>query len=431
MIYYFQALLLTFIEALCCTMFFSTFCKSRYEKLERKNISLFLGLFVGFTGIAFIRYDLYLVKALCCIVWIGVIMGWKYETTRIQRFFLAAVYYGMIIFIDRTVLVCLEQSGIVLDNAMNPVRATLYALLCKNILFLVIFMLNRRYQTMGSLSVVNEREWIKLLFFPVLSNLCMAAFATSDNPNEREVLLVSFSFLFLNFMLFYIIEDIVKGEEEKREAQQFRERAKSQLAMYQYMSDTYIRQREQMHDVHNHLLCLQGLLHSGRYEEAERYLNRYQGSWVEEADYINTNHAVINSILNQKYREAKRQGIAMALAVNDLHAVTVKDEDIVVILSNILDNAIEACAGLQAGSRIIRLKCRLEKGKLEISCQNPVGHAVIPENGGYATSKADREQHGIGLKNVKSAVDKYYGEDICCCINGFFTHSVTLPPVIE
>lgn len=426
MTYYLQAFLLTFIEALCCTMFFDTFCKKKYPKQSWKNIGLFVLLFFGFVGISLIHYQMYFVKALACIVLMGIVMGWKYEVGTIQRFFLSAIYYCLLILIDRVVFVCLEQNGVRLDNTVNPVRATLYALLCKNILLLGIFILNRRYKAVGSLSMVQEKEWIKLLFFPIVSNICMAVFAMSDNPNGKGVLLVAFSFLFLNFLLFNIIEDIVKNEEEKREVQQFRERAKSQLSMYQYMADIYMEQRKQLHDVHNHLLCLQGLLNSGKYDEANRYLNQYQGNWVEEADYINTNHAVINSILNQKYKTAKQHGIAMVLAVNDLHDIDILDEDIVVILSNILDNAIEACENLKEIPKIIRLKCWKEKEKLMISCQNPVNKEVTLENDNYVTNKEDKEKHGIGLKNVKSAVEKYHGEDICCYLNGHFTHSIII-----
>lgn len=424
--YYMQAFLLTFIEALCCTVFFNTFCERKYAKRSWKNMGLFVMMFVGFIGIAFIPYQMYFIKALICIGLIGCVMGWKYEADKLQCFFLAAIYYVLLILIDRVVLVFLEQNGIKMDNTLNPVRATLCALLCKNTLVFVIFLLNKRYKTVGKLSVIHGNEWLKLLIFPIVSNVCMAVFAMSNNPNGREALLVAFSFLFLNLLLFDMIEDIIKKEEEKRENQQFRERAKTQFEMYKYMADSYTEQRKQFHDVHNHLLCLQGLLSSGKYDEAGKYLNQYRGNLVEEADYINTNHAVINSILNQKYKMAKQQGIAIVLAVNDLHDIDVLDEDIVVILSNILDNAIEACQNQTGVSKIIRLKCWKEKDRLLISCQNPVNKDRVLENGSYVTTKQDKEKHGIGLKNVKSAVEKYQGEDICCCFNGYFTHSIII-----
>lgn len=54
------------------------------------------------------------------------------------------------------------------------------------------------------------------------------------------------------------------------------------------------------------------------------------------------------------------------MSVNDLSGLTMKEEDIVTLLVNLLDNAMEACEKLDTG-RIIRLKMILEDGELTLS----------------------------------------------------------------
>lgn len=56
---------------------------------------------------------------------------------------------------------------------------------------------------------------------------------------------------------------------------------------------------------------------------------------------------IINAILNTKYQEAISKNIVFVFKVNDLSKIVIKDEDLVVILANLLNNAIEACENVR------------------------------------------------------------------------------------
>ena len=66
------------------------------------------------------------------------------------------------------------------------------------------------------------------------------------------------------------------------------------------------------------------------------------GNLSTELDYIKTNNVIIDAILNSKYKETLDKGIVFIFQINDLSGIKMRDEDIVVILSNLLNNAIEA-----------------------------------------------------------------------------------------
>lgn len=52
---------------------------------------------------------------------------------------------------------------------------------------------------------------------------------------------------------------------------------------------------------------------------------------------------IVDGILDTKYQEVKQKDVVLALKVNGLSNWSIADEYVVIILSNILDNALEAC----------------------------------------------------------------------------------------
>ena len=75
------------------------------------------------------------------------------------------------------------------------------------------------------------------------------------------------------------------------------------------MQRHYDQQRHFLHDYKNQLNCIQGLIDCGQITEASAYIARMTGSMRTQFGDINTNHAVVNIILNQKYQTAASLGL--------------------------------------------------------------------------------------------------------------------------
>ena len=86
---------------------------------------------------------------------------------------------------------------------------------------------------------------------------------------------------------------------------------------------------------------------------------------IDGREVIDVNNTVLNVVLNQKYRLAKSKDIALYFQVNDLSGLWMKDAGCDVIsLSNLLDNAIEACEKLDCNKVIRRRKtCKGKNNK--------------------------------------------------------------------
>ena len=116
----------------------------------------------------------------------------------------------------------------------------------------------------------------------------------------------------------------------------------------------------------------------------------------------------------------------MTMVSGDLSGLTISEEDIVTLLGNLLDNAIEACEKL-SGNKVIQFKMIIEEGQLVLSIRNTVKDAVKIEDNRIVTSKRDKSQHGIGLMNVDSVIRKNNGTSVLKCEDGWFSFAAMIP----
>ena len=77
------------------------------------------------------------------------------------------------------------------------------------------------------------------------------------------------------------------------------------------------------------------------------------------------------------------------------------------LFSNALDNAGEACRRLPEAAREVCVKSRAQKGLFCLEVTNPTVGAQ--KNLLLQTSKADKENHGFGLRSMKEVVERNHG----------------------
>lgn len=273
-------------------------------------------------------------------------------------------------------------------------------------------------------------EWVKFALLPLCSFIMLAALAAAFQytgaPEQAEVLaFLAIGLLGVNILVYFLLVNMIRRERKIREQEIFMLEARSRMERYQSISDNMEKQRKKAHDFQNQILCIEGLLQQKEYGRAQEYVKGLSGSISMEMDAINTNHTIVNAVLNTKYKEAEDKNIVFAVKVNDLAGVWMEDQDIVVILSNLLDNAIEAAQKCEK-KRVIKLKMVLEEDII-ISVKNT--YAKKPEivDGRLLTSKQEKEGHGIGTQNIIEAVEKYKGSYAVKAEDGEFLFSILIP----
>ncbi len=124
--------------------------------------------------------------------------------------------------------------------------------------------------------------------------------------------------------------------------------------------------------------------------------------------YSGSGILIVDSIINSKLTDAENQNIEVAASVKIPSDIEVDADDMVVILGNLLDNAIEACERVNS-HKYIKVSLKYKKGCLFINVRNSFDNVIEQINGEYITRKDNKALHGIGLKSVKAIIDKYNG----------------------
>ena len=124
---------------------------------------------------------------------------------------------------------------------------------------------------------------------------------------------------------------------------------------------------------------------------------------------------------------ARSQGVHVDIHVEYPKDCGIDPVDLCTILTNLLDNAIEACVKLPPETeRKITLTIRRIHQFIIIQIANSSMTAPVTKNGIIVTSKKNQSNHGWGLQNVKAAVEKYQGVMDFDYSNSVFTMNVML-----
>lgn len=178
------------------------------------------------------------------------------------------------------------------------------------------------------------------------------------------------------------------------------------------------------HDYKNHMIVVNSLLSSGKTEEAREYLSSISEGISGAVSKIITGNMVADALVNNKLSSAAQNNIIIRFN-GAVPKEGIRNEDLSTVLSNLLDNAVEAAAAVE-GERVIRIKAGEVNGFFILSISNPCVKAPEASDGVFKTSKSDKTSHGFGIKNVLRAVKKYNGDMQTDFSDGVFTVDVRM-----
>ena len=137
---------------------------------------------------------------------------------------------------------------------------------------------------------------------------------------------------------------------------------------------------------------------------------------MEQAEAIPTgrysDNMVVNAVAGHYLNQAKAEGIRVETDIRAGETLPVfSDEDLCILLTNLLENALEACRALDsAQDRSIFFSLSAGEDHIAIACENTTGEAVaVAPDGTVASSKPDVAQHGYGIPAMRGVVEKHFG----------------------
>lgn len=405
-----SVIIYTFLYIILCKMFVETFARKR-EKRSVYIIWIFfmaLTIFDCFTSILFVKN--FVTKQIIIIMSGTFIMWLCYQISFLKSALIILFYQGLCFVTDYIAWMGLQKL-----LAVTFVETTMLTLLMGTLSQLLVFsfiIVLRHHFTQDSAETLTNLEWAKFSVFPVFTMTAIIAILINFDGLENQIqmntlICLAFGMLILNIFVFYLLWDAIEREVKIRREQLSTERAKSETAMYRQISENFDQQKKREHEYKNEMMVISSLLKQNEMEKLHTLLGKYNAKLARRMDAIDTNHVIVNAILNTKHQEAREKGIVFVLKVNDLSELKMEDQDIVVILSNMLNNAIEACEKC-TGKKIIKVKT-VKNGKAIIfSVINTIQDPPHLIDGKYRTTK-EGQFHGMGIENVKEIVNKYGG----------------------
>ena len=336
-------------------------------------------------------------------------MSFLYVGKLPTRAIISVLNYLLIIIVEIMVLFSITIIyDISVSDAVNvPTYRLLGTIVSKMLSLLIVNIMRIRFKKKSL--YMSTSYWI--LFFLMFLSSTATVFLIFKLSYDIEgaymydlSILCAFGVLFSTIFALFLYERLANQAETIRNQEQYEQHLKTQL---KHLDDILITQKQIKkfkHDFNNYVIGLQAYIKDGDFQGASNYIKELEDKFNHGEDIIETGNTALDAILSTKVAIAESKGIAVNTKIQIPEDISVDPIDMCIIFGNALDNAIEACERTEATEKKIGITiiCKDEAVLCKI-----VNTAPKPVNSLLATSKTDKQNHGFGLENIKTALSKY------------------------
>ncbi len=405
--------LYTMIYVILCSLFASAFSKKRQRKrVIYIAIMLSWGLSEYLLSIFLDRYVV--IKMVVVILINTALLLLLYDDTMKKSIFLSLFYQLLCAISDYSSIVLL---GKLVQNAeidrMGEGHFELLAGIFSQmmVLMLLFFMKKRNLSLKGE--IMTEHQWMKLFIVPIFSLLgiyAMYSYFGGDMEREQQntILFIAFGLVFMNLYIFFLICEIAEGKEMVKKSVLLAERNRQSHKRFEEIKERYERIRKKEHEFENQMMAVFALAEKQDYEGIKKISDKYIHSGYALEYGFDTNHPVVNVIFNERYYSALDRGMLIVYKFNDLSKLPLDEAEVSIVLSNLLDNAMEACEKCET-DKIIYVNFFVKEYDVLLKVENPFITEMRKENGRLLSTKQDDIPHGFGIENIREIVDRHDG----------------------
>ena len=258
----------------------------------------------------------------------------------------------------------------------------------------------------------------------IVVDMFLLAMGKYDNFNSGQFLRMAILLVIVNIAVFVILEkytDLMKHEMElvqdkaklESDASLMEIAAKNMKERLQLTESSMQKDRIMRHDRRHFEALLYQLLEEGNIEEVKKYLAERLAMEPQPVMKYCEN-TTVNAAISHYMACAKMENIAMTVSANIPSGLSVNELELAIVISNLLENAINACRKLPEKDRYLKLTAKY-KIQLLLEIENSCDRKVALDEDGYPFSKD--ENHGIGTRSVLAFVNKTDSE-ICYLAEG-------------
>lgn len=168
--------------------------------------------------------------------------------------------------------------------------------------------------------------------------------------------------------------------------------------------------RSAQHDLRHHVGVLKQFADRQEWSECASYLDELAETQDAQSPLLYTKNIVVNAVMAAYLTPARAAGVRVDCEVRVPESLGIRSTELVVLLSNLLSNAAEACVRVQEENAhrepFITFVMRLEGSVLVVRCEN----AALCNAAFGSTTKPDAHRHGLGLSLMRQVVERHDGE---------------------
>ena len=291
-----------------------------------------------------------------------------------------------------------------------PEYRLLGIIISKMLTFMSVYIIRLKFKKKQIL--FRTSYWV--LFLVMFSTSVVAVFLIfklSYNINEDYMynlsVLCSFGLLFSTFFALYLYEHLAEQSEIIHNQQKYEQHLKEQV---KHLDEIFVAQKQLKkfkHDFSHYIIGLQAYVSNKDYSGVEEYLESLAQKFSRSENIIETGNIALDAVLSAKKALAESKDINFNTKIQIPERLPIEPIDLCVIFGNALDNAIEACERGHSGHKEINLTIICQKETLFCKIVNT---APFRAKLSFETVKADKNNHGFGLENIKTALAKYDSE---------------------
>lgn len=263
--------------------------------------------------------------------------------------------------------------------------------------------------------ILRKEEWILIALY-FLADMVIAItliiwtaiheFSTHDYV---IIFLVMLCVIAITFISLIMINQIGLKNQYSQQNEIYNMKLQAQRQEIVQLNEEYDNIRKIRHDMVKHLNIYMRLLNDGNYDELKKAIGAHIDDCGKNRYVYITKNDIINSVINEKAAVCRQKEIELEIKISAT-AEEKAELDIAVMLSNLLDNAIEAQEKLDSETkRYILLNIFSYQNKYSVLVKNTIFESVLDNNPQFLTDKQDTNFHGIGMKSIEDTVEKHGG----------------------
>ncbi|MDW2800679.1 GHKL domain-containing protein [Clostridium boliviensis] len=355
------------------------------------------------------------------------------EKTYILAFFILVANY---VFLISDILVGNFSSYIIKIDIPKMLYLTNtsfgFSILAKllNIILIIIFINYFGKNKFG----IPPKYWITmdiivLLFSVILQFIMIVSPVLQRESNKYSIYIsiISIGFLIISGLIIFFFGKIFLYHEQEKENYILSIRNLSLVQQLSYHESATTDLKRIRHDINKNLTNISYLLKQNNIDGAVAYIEEITNALERTKTIVSCGNDIIDAILNYKIAVCRQHNIDIQIDIDQVPHLSITPIDLTAILSNILDNSIEAVDIMDTEKRYISGKIFCYKNYLSIVVKNPYSKQLIIENNKIKTRKTNTIYHGYGLASIKLSVEKYSGLFKVYTENRVFKVVVMLP----